>query len=246
MGLILFYAPLTNAAVYKIVDEQTGRITFTDNPQKYEQQVGKKISQMTIVAPTTNSSASANNSTPKTSAPQTPASPATSTSNSSANSNTSPASVSPRVNYQLTFIEPSSERVYRRPAQTIDVRVQLKPALQAGDIVTIYLDDKQVAQGLSASIATVELLPGAHTLKVMVSNEKGQSITQISQTVYIIQNTAILQNNKKIAKQLLAYQKLPWHQKILLKMRQENIQFKPPANKPAVDTPMTLEEPVIR
>lgn len=241
----VIYAPLSNAApIYKVVDKQSGRVTFTDNPQKYEQQSGKQISQMTIVAPSSNSSASANatvNNGANTSS-------ATNTS-SSTNSNSAPAqpaTISPNVRYQLTLIEPSTERAYRRPAQTIDVKVQLKPALQPGDIITIYLDGNQVGQGLSASIATVDLLPGAHTVKVMVSNEKGQSMAQVSQTVYVIQNTPTLQNNKKIAKQLLAYEQLPWHQKILLKMRQDNIQFKPPVKKPTADTPMTLEEPVIQ
>ena len=247
MGVALFYAPLSNAAVYKIVDEHTGRVTFTDNPQKYEQQAGKKISQMTIVAPVhNNSSANANNNT---SSAQMQTNSATNSSTSvSTNSNTAPAqpsTISSNVRYQLTLIEPSTERAYRRPAQNIDVQVKLKPALQAGDIITIYLDGNQVAQGLSASIATVDLLPGAHVIKVMVSNDKGQSMAQVSRTVYVIQNTAILQNNKKIAQQLLAYEQLPWHQKILLKLRQDNIQLNVPS-KPTADTPMTLEQPVIK
>lgn len=249
----VIYAPLSNAApIYKVVDKQSGRVTFTDNPQKYEQQSGKQISQMTIVAPSSNSSASANataNNGANTISARTLPNLATNNSTSSSNNNSvpaQPATISPNVRYQLTLIEPSTERAYRRPAQTIDVKVQLKPALQPGDIITIYLDGNQVGQGLSASIATVDLLPGAHTVKVMVSNEKGQSMAQVSQTVYVIQNTPTLQNNKKIAKQLLAYEQLPWHQKILLKMRQDNIQFKPPVKKPTADTPMTLEEPVIQ
>ena len=59
-----------------------------------------------------------------------------------------------------------------------------------------------------------------------------------------------LQKNKKLAEQLLAYQRLPWYQKVLLKMRQDGKQpnmlsfTKPIVDKPIVDTPMTLEEPV--
>ena len=250
----VIYAPLSNAApIYKVVDKQSGRVTFTDNPQKYEQQSGKQISQMTIVTPTNNSSASANataNNGANTSSarmlPNLAINPSTSSSTHSNSAPAQPATISPNVKYQLTLIEPSTERAYRRPAQSIDVKVQLKPALQPGDIITIYLDGNQVGQGLSVSIATVDLLPGAHTVKVIVSNEKGQSMAQVSQTIYVIQNTPTLQNNKKIAQQLLAYEQLPWHQKILLKMRQDNIQFKPLAKKPTADTPMTLEEPVIQ
>ncbi len=251
IGVAVFYAPMSNAApVYKIVDEQTGRVTFTDNPQKYEQQAGKLISQITTVTPTTNSSASANanNSDANVNTTQTPANPLASN-RSNSNANTAPAqpsTASPRVNYQLTLLEPSTERAYRRPAQSIDVKVQLKPALQTGDIITIYLDGNQVAQGLSTSIATVNILPGAHTIKVVVSNEKGQSMAQVSRTVYVIQNTPTLQDNKRIAQQLLAYEQLPLHQKILLKLRQDNIQLNTPSNKPKTDTPMTLEQPAIK
>ena len=126
-----------------------------------------------------------------------------------------------QVNYQLAIAEPSEERAYRRPAQNINVNVQIKPALQTGDTVSIYFDNKEVAQGLSASIATVDILPGAHSIKAVVKNQKGGIIQQITRTVYVIQNNTTLQNNKKIAKQLLAYQNLPWHQKVMLKMRQK-------------------------
>jgi len=59
-----------------------------------------------------------------------------------------------------------------------------------------------------------------------------------------------LQKNKKLAEQLLAYQRLPWHQKVLLKLRQDGKQpnmqsfTKPVIDRPLVDTPMTLEEPI--
>ncbi|ALF58692.1 hypothetical protein AOC03_00385 [Psychrobacter urativorans] len=242
LGMVVFYAPLTNASsIYKVIDQQTGRVTFTDNVQKYEQQTGKKISQTGITTEThAHSATSGQSGTANTES-------SASTQTIGAAQNTSTATKAPRVNYQLTMTEPSEERAYHRPAQNIVVNVQLKPALQAGDSVSIYLDGNQVTQGLSASIATVDLLPGAHTIKVVVSNEKGQSVAQVSRTVYVLQNTAMLQNNKKIAQQLLAYEQLPWHQKVLLKLRQDgkqpNIQS---SAKPQADTPMTLEQPAIK
>jgi len=222
VGLLIstasLYAPMLNAdPIYKVVDEQTGQVTFTDRPQSYEQQAGKQISQTGI----TTASTSAN------------------TNNRSTSSNPSGESVNNRqvapkftadipalkavsVNYQLTMTEPSEERAYHRPAQSIVVNLQLNPALQAGDSVSIYLDGNEVAQGLSASIATVDILPGKHSITAVVKNETGQMLKQVERTVYVIQNTARLQNNKKIAQQLLAYQQLPWHQKVLLKLRQDS------------------------
>jgi len=256
IGLIIstasLYAPMTNAAaIYKVVDEKTGQVTFTDRPQNYEQQAGKQISQTSVMtgsdsvgANSSSQTSNANNQPVNTAQAPAAANTTGTTANSDSTVNKAP------INYQLTMTEPSEERAYRRPVQTIDVKVQVKPALQVGDSVSIYLDGNEVAQGLSASIATVDVLPGAHNIKAVIKNKKGQVEKQVERTVYVIQNTQTLQKNKKLAEQLLAYQRLPWYQKVLLKMRQDGKQpnmlsfTKPIVDKPIVDTPMTLEEPV--
>ncbi|WP_426222744.1 DUF4124 domain-containing protein [Psychrobacter sp. DWR1-2-3] len=254
-GLIIstasLYAPMAHAAaIYKVVDEKTGQVTFTDRPQNYEQQAGKQISQTSVmtgsVSVGANSSSQTNNANNQ--PVNTTQAPAANTTSTTANSD-STANKAP-INYQLTMTEPSEERAYRRPVQSIDVKVQIKPALQAGDSVSIYLDNNEVAQSLSASIATVDVLPGAHNIKAVIKNKKGQVAKQVERTVYVIQNTQTLQKNKKLAEQILAYQRLPWYQKVLLKMRQDGKQpnmlsfTKPIVDKPIVDKPMTLEEPV--
>ena len=253
IGLIIstasLYAPMANAAaIYKVVDEKTGQVTFTDRPQNYEQQAGKQISQTSVM--TSSDSVGANSSSQTNNANNQPvnttqASAANSTGTTSTTANSNKTANKAPINYQLTITEPSEERAYRRPVQSIDVKVQVKPALQAGDSVSIYLDGNEVAQGLSASIATVDVLPGAHNIKAVIKNKKGQVEKQVERTVYVIQNMQTLQKNKKLAEQLLAYQRLPWYQKVLLKMRQDGKQPNMLSfTKPIVDTPMTLEEPV--
>ena len=241
------------AAIYKVVDEKTGQVTFTDRPQNYEQQAGKQISQTSVI--TSSDSVGANSSSQTNSANNQPvnttqASAANSTGTTSATANSNKTANKAPINYQLTITEPSEERAYRRPVQSIDVKVQVKPALQAGDSVSIYLDGNEVAQSLSASIATVDILPGTHNIKAVIKNKKGQAAKQVERTVYVIQNTQTLQKNKKLAEQLLAYQRLPWHQKVLLKLRQDGKQpnmqsfTKPVIDRPLVDTSMNLEEPI--
>ena len=257
-GLIIstasLYAPMANAAaIYKVVDEKTGQVTFTDRPQNYEQQAGKQISQTSVI--TSSDSVGANSSSQTNSANNQPvnttqASAANSTGTTSATANSNKTANKAPINYQLTITEPSEERAYRRPVQSIDVKVQVKPALQAGDSVSIYLDGNEVAQSLSASIATVDILPGTHNIKAVIKDKKGQAAKQVERTVYVIQNTQTLQKNKKLAEQLLAYQRLPWHQKVLLKLRQDGKQpnmqsfTKQAIDRPLADTPMTLEEPI--
>ena len=224
-GLLVFTASLcaslTNAApIYKVVDEQTGQVTFTDRPQDYEQQAGKQVSQMAITTGNETSRSTSLNTTTNASTSRQSSNASQATTTESAAINTK---VTTPVNYQLAITEPSEERAYRRPVQNIDVNVQIKPALQAGDSARIYFDDKEVAQGLSASIATVDVLPGAHTIKAIVQSETGQTLEQITRTVYVIQNTTTLQDNKRKAAQLLAYQKLAWYQKLMLKLRQPEV-----------------------
>ena len=254
MGAASLYAPTLNAApIYKVVNEKTGQVTFTDRPQNYENKAGKQISETSIVTDTRSTSNGADNS-PAVNNSVVNNSPAASAklmvvSNAMppALENASSTNQAARINYQLTMIEPSEERAYRRPAQSIVVTLQIKPALQVGDSVSITLDGNEVAQGLSASISTVDILPGSHVIHAVIKNAKGQTLKQISRTIYVIQNTQTLQNNKKIAEQLLAYQRLPWHQKVLLKLRQDGKQPNMQTfNKPQVDTPMTLEQPAIK
>lgn len=238
-----FYMPVSNAApIYKVIDSQTGQVTFTDNPQNYEQQADKQISQTGVTTGNSSANQTSNNQA---------SSSQNSSQNGIQNQNTGAAlnaqsvtdmpemTIQTRaVNYQLTMLEPAEERAYRRPAQSIDVQLQITPALQVGDTVTIYLDDAVVAQGLTASMASVNILPGEHSIKAVVVNKSGQVIQQVSRTIYVIQNTARLQENKKIAEQLLAYERLSWTQKMLLKLRRDN--------KPLANTPMTLEIPAIK
>lgn len=219
------YMTTANAApIYKVVDEKTGQVTFTDRPQNHEQQAGKQISQMAITTGNETNRSSSNNTN------SSGASNNTNNNDAGAQSaNTRQTAVMPAtstkayvpVNYQLAITEPSEERAYRRPAQSININVQIKPDLQAGDSVSIYLDNNEVAQGLSSTIGTVNILPGAHEIKAMVKNEQGAILQQTMRTVHVIQNNTTMQNNKKIAKQLLAYQNLPWHQKVMLRMRQK-------------------------
>ena len=236
------YAPLSNAApIYKVIDPQTGQVTFTDSPQSY-QQSGKTISDTGISTGDT-----ANNRTTATPTENQASQPLSASQTVPPELTVAPNNALTAINYQLTMTEPSEKRAYRRPAQSIVVSVQLKPALQAGDSVSITLDGNEVAQGLNASISTVDILPGSHVINAVVKNAKGQALKQISRTVYVIQNTQTLQNNKKIAQQLLAYQRLPWHQKVLLKLRQDGKQPNMQTfNKPQADKPMTLEQPAIK
>lgn len=236
------------APIYKVVDEQTGQVTFTDRPQNYDNQ-NVSVSQMQVMtAPA-----------PSTSTPATMPSASSTPSNLSANNalannlgsqtlnrNANPTasediqlsdeedelemSEAPEaINYRIQLLEPSEERAYRKPAQTIDVEIQTTPNLQNGDSVVIAIDGYPVAEGTSVSIPTDDIPPGEHTLTATVMSQalniddptqlQNQEATSVSQTFYIIQNTVMLQNKRKAAELKAAYNALPWYKKLYLKMR---------------------------
>ena len=196
-------------------------MTFTDNPQVYEQQAGKQISETGITT-----AQSSNNRM------NTAQSSSTQASSTSASTPLSPSQTTPPtmtvatqrapINYQLTMVEPTEERAYQRPSQSIVIKVQTQPLLQKGDTVVITLNGEIVGQGSNASVPTVDVVPGQHSVEVSIKNEAGQTLQQIQRTVYVIQNTAILRQKQQLAEQILAYQRLSWQQKLLLKIRQQD------------------------
>ena len=107
-GLLVFtaslYAPLANAsAIYKVVDEKTGQVTFTDRPQNYEQQADKQVTQTSVITrnDTLNSSNNSNTSGQSSSTAQAASTETTITPDADS------STVKTSVNYQLTITEPS-------------------------------------------------------------------------------------------------------------------------------------------
>ncbi len=217
MGAASAYVPLASAApIYKVVDEDTGQVTFTDRPQSYEQQSDKRVIQTNVSTASEGAQSNSTSGTDNNSQSVVAAAVENSAQSSSMDS----------VNYQMVMIEPSEARAYHRPAQVINVAVQTRPALQAGDSVSIYFDGNEIARGLSTSIATVNVLPGQHSIQAVIKDKNGQVLQQVGRTVQVIQNTRARLNRQRATDQLQAYQNLPWHKKILLKMRQ-NPQVQP-------------------
>ena len=201
------------ASIYKVVDKDTGRITFTDRPDSYKQDNSKQVSD-THIATARPSAASGTNA---------PAYSATGTNTNagqalSVQNNTPPelttkaVASSTSATYRLAMTTPASSQAYRRPAQTIDIQLAVSPALKAADKIAIYLDGNEVAQGVTAQLPTIDMLPGEHQISGKISNEQGVVIAEVSQIIYILQNTLVLQQKKlkeqQLIEQLKAYEKL--------------------------------------
>ncbi|WP_338755171.1 DUF4124 domain-containing protein [Moraxella lincolnii] len=196
----------TATPIYKVTDNN-GKVIFTDRPNQYQD----TASNITSISPT-----SATTST------YTPA-PASSH-HTSATANHQNSQTPKR--YQLSFISPSEPTPYRRPAQNIDVQLSVTPSLDATDTVQILLDGQPITQGLTASIPTLELNPGEHTLTAQIISHGDGHITstlsQVNQTIYVIQNNLAVQNKRALQRKKAVYDRLPWYQKLYFNLRQDN------------------------
>lgn len=217
------------ASIYKVVDKDTGRITFTDRPDSYQQDNSKQVSDTHIATARPGAATSGTNAT---------AYSATGTNPNAGQSltvqnNTPPALTTKAVasstsaTYRLAMTTPASSQAYRRPAQTIDIQLAVSPALKAADKIAIYLDGNEVAQGTTAQLPTIDMLPGEHQISGKISNEQGVVIAEVQQTIYILQNNLVLQQKKlkeqQLIEQLKAYEKLSWPQKLYLQMQQQHL-----------------------
>lgn len=205
LSLLLSSHTLMAAPIYKVVDE-AGHVTYTDKPDSYGQ-AGQSVSMTSI------------NTVGEHPRPQ-------AVDSTKGEPNFPPAAVQTdaqvKTNYQLSIMEPSTERAYQRPAQNIDIVLQVTPQLKRGAKINISIDGNVRTEGLSLSVPTVDLTPGPHTITAQVIDGTGEVRATATRTVHVIQNTMLLQQKKQAAKlteQLLAYERLPWHQKLLVRMK---------------------------
>lgn len=100
--------------------------------------------------------------------------------------------------YHVVITEPAKERAYHRPAQNIEVQASISPRLEMGDTAAILLNGAVVADGVSASIPTLDLTVGEHDLEVIVMDKNANTIASDTRKIHVIQTNQI-QRQKKAA-----------------------------------------------
>ena len=71
---------------------------------------------------------------------------------------------------------PANGDTLRANDGAISVSVDLQPALKPGDVITLYLDGKQVGTGETMSFSLTEVARGEHTVFALVSNKQGEVV----------------------------------------------------------------------
>jgi hypothetical protein len=89
-------------------------------------------------------------------------------------------------------MSPAQEEVLWNIEGQVRVALQLKPELQPGHSLRLFLDGEQ--QELPAGSTTAQLanvVRGVHTLKAEVVNEKGKSLLTSQPTTFVVRQTSI-------------------------------------------------------
>ncbi len=116
----------------------------------------------------------------------------------------------------VQIVEPANSRAYHRFSQNIEVKAVASPALSSEETAAILLNDKVVADGLTATISTADLIAGEYTLTAIIMDKNAKTIASDSKTVYVIHKGAL---NKKKAEAIAnreAYEASPWYKKLAI------------------------------
>lgn len=114
--------------------------------------------------------------------------------------------------YHIQITDPDKDRAYHRPAQSIDVQATVSPTLEMGYTTAVLLNGKIVADGLTASVPTIDLVAGEYTLEAIVMDKNAQTVASDTRTVYIIQNNQIQRKKRAAIAEREAYDNSSiWH-----------------------------------
>lgn len=121
--------------------------------------------------------------------------------------------VSSAWGYTISMTEPSADRAYHRPAQTIEVVASVSPRLPAGYTTAILLNGKVVADGLTASLPTHTLDPNSYQLSAIIMDKNAKTVAKDERTVYVIQKSRLAHAKQNAIKERESYDDLSWHKK---------------------------------
>jgi len=94
---------------------------------------------------------------------------------------------------KLTIAEPAENSTFRNNAGQVNVKLELEPALQEGDVIAILLDGKEIGQGKSTALALNNVDRGSHNLQAVVKNAQGNTLISATPITFTLQRTSLLQ-----------------------------------------------------
>jgi Domain of unknown function (DUF4124) len=99
---------------------------------------------------------------------------------------------------KLEIAEPADQSTFRNNAGRVNVKLDVEPALQEGDVVAIFLDGKEIGQGKSTTLSLSNVDRGTHTLKAIVKNSQGSTVISAAPITFTLQRTSVLQPQRVV------------------------------------------------
>ncbi len=91
----------------------------------------------------------------------------------------------PIPQYTIKIASPAPEQTFQNEAQSINVSVNVTPALEQEDLIALYVDGTASGDpGSSATITTPWLERGSHTLQAKIIQPKGKGAESEVITIY--------------------------------------------------------------
>ncbi|MCB1878697.1 MAG: DUF4124 domain-containing protein [Chromatiaceae bacterium] len=160
--ILLTGSGIAAAGVYRWVDEN-GQIHFSDKAQAGAEQI--KLKETSIYTPPAESNSGAADQTEQ--------------AKGTVDANTAPKAV---VDYEvISVVSPENNQVVRSTEGTVDISVELRPGLQQGHKIRVYLNGTKAAQDLETTQITLQNMDrGTHSLEVSVIDEKNNELKRSS------------------------------------------------------------------
>jgi hypothetical protein len=104
-----------------------------------------------------------------------------------------PPPPAPAGQYQsLEIVSPAQEEVLWNIEGQLRVSLQVKPALQPGHSLRLFLDgERQDLPEGSTAAQLANVVRGVHTLKAAVLSEKGKTLLESQPTTFVVRQTSI-------------------------------------------------------
>jgi hypothetical protein len=96
----------------------------------------------------------------------------------------------------LEITSPANDSTIRDNAGNVSVNLDLEPALQEGDSVSVMLDGKEIGKGRGTSVALSNVDRGTHTLQAVVKSASNSTRISSPSIIFHLQRISISQEKR--------------------------------------------------
>jgi len=97
---------------------------------------------------------------------------------------------------KLEITSPTNNSAFRDNAGQVTIKLDLQPALQGDDAISLTLDGSEVGQTKSTSVTLKNVNRGTHTLGAVVKDSQGVTMISATPITFTLQRTSVLLRHK--------------------------------------------------